>query len=282
MSKIKAIQKHIRKRFRHCGKYGISSEFAQVSYYEMTGNRANNTRGKQQRKYDVELPQNREFNNKRSRRIFEALVQANFGRGGYHIVLTYAQAPDEAEAKQKVKRYIEKVNRHLAKKGEEKAKWIMVTETGKRIHHHLIIKCKMDMNELEKLWQHGYTRMSVLKPDNKRGLLGLIGYIAKEWKNDGRPKNKRHWSCSQKLVRPWDTVNDNPRMMSKKKFHHMTNLPEDSEEMKRIIEGDNPGYELLSVEKEYIEEIGAWYFFCRLHLKECYPQKQEEKVDNME
>ena len=47
----------------------------------------------------------------------------------------------------------------------------------------------------------------------------------------------------------------------------MKDLPEDSEVMKKIIEDDNPGYELDEVEKEYREDIAQWYFFCRMKLK---------------
>ena len=46
----------------------------------------------------------------------------------------------------------------------------------------------------------------------------------------------------------------------------LVELPEDAEQIKAIIELDNPGYELIRVEKKYCEEEGNWHFFCRMQL----------------
>lgn len=270
---MKSDGKNIRKKFRHCGKYGVSSPFAQVSYYQVKEERKQASKAGWQRKHEVPIPKYRALNNKRSVRYLEALIQSNFLDGGLLASLSYSNEhlpENEQAAKQKVHNYIRRVNRRLKKMGKENAKWIAITEVGKngRIHHHLLIKCDLDRDELEKLWGLGYANTRRLQPDKKLGLLPVVQYIGKEFIDDDKPRNRRNWDSSHNLVRPWETINDNPRMMSKKKFNKMQDLPEDSEEMKKIIEGDNPNYELINVEKTYIEELGQWFFFCRLRLKE--------------
>jgi len=295
------IKKNIRKRFRHCGIYGARSNYAQVFYYQVAegkkDKRAN--MAKWRRKYEVAIPRNKEFNNKRSIRFFEALVESNYAEDDLLLSLDYNDAnlpSNEQEAKMKVKRYIQKVNYYLKKQGKENAKWILVTEIGAkgRIHHHLLIKCDLDRDILEKLWiiknanakgenieKRGTANSSRLRPGEREGLLRLINYIAKEYRDrtDGKPHSRRKWECSQNLIRPWETINDHPRMMSKKKFNKMKELPEDCEDMKKIIEGDNPGYELINMEKTYIEELGQWFFFCRLRLSTTARKPADKSVD---
>lgn len=269
MAKKSGSKKNIRKRFRHCGRYGVRSEFAQVNYYETKGRRI--SKGEDwQRKYETAIPKYRHTNNKRSVHYLEALVQSNFGTEDILLNLPYDEEhlpTDEKDAKRLLANYIRRINRRQEKMGKGNAKWIAVTEVGKngRIHHHVIIKCDLDRDTLEKLWGNGYANTKRLQPDAKEGLLPVVKYIAKEFIDDERPKNKRNWDCSKNLIKPWDTINDNPRMMSRKKYKKMQELPEDCEEMKKIIEGDNPGYELINMEKTHFEG-DKWYFFCRLRL----------------
>ena len=55
-------------------------------------------------------------------------------------------------------------------------------------------------------------------------------------------------------------------MMSRRKVETLRKIPVDSEKARAIIVGDNPGYIMTSLEKEYREEVGQWYFFARLEL----------------
>lgn len=268
----------IRKRITHCGKYGIRSEFIQVSYRPCTPTRPPTGR---RRKSETSTPQQRALNNKRSVRSLEALTLANFGRGDLLIGLSYAtehHPRDEAEAKREFGNFIRRINYRRKKKNLPPARWIAVTEISKkgRIHHHVIMDAALDRDEVEAIWGRGYANTKRLKPDPKEGLLPVIGYIAKTFKEDSRPKGRRKWDCSKNLIRPWDSVNDNPRMMSGKKMRLMKDLPEDSERMRQIIEADNPCYELINVEKEYREETGGWYFFCRMKLS----SRRVDDVDN--
>lgn len=247
----------------------MKSHFAQVSYYMTTGQKI--LRDDWQRKYETAIPKYRKTNSKRAVRYLEALVHSNFGANDYLLSLSYDEEHlpnDEKAAKKLFSRFMDRVNYRQKKMGLWNAKWISVIETGKhgRIHHHVIIRCGLDRNALEKVWKNGRANTKRLQPDRKEGLGAVVKYIAKEFIDDDKPKSKRSWDCSKNLLKPWDTVNDNPRMMSKKKFDLMKELPEDCEAMKQIIERDNPGYELIEVERTHIKQTGEYHFFCRLRL----------------
>ena len=69
------------------------------------------------------------------------LINANFGYGDYHLVLTYKKdlRPDPAEAKKRVSKFLRILRREYKKRGEE-LKYIIATEyKNKAIHHHLIV-----------------------------------------------------------------------------------------------------------------------------------------------
>ena len=278
----KQKKKIIRKRFRHCGRYGVRSEFAQVSYYITTGQKIR--RGDWQRKYETAIPKYRKTNSKRAVRYLEALVHSNFGEDDYLLSLTYKKEnlpKDEKEAKKMFSRFMDRVNYRQKKMGLPNAKWVSVIERTKKgdFHHHVIIKCGLDRDTLEKLWRNGRANTKRLQPDRKEGLGAVVKYIAKEFIDDDKPKNKRSWDCSKNLIKPWDTVNDNPRMMSKKKFNLMKEIPQDCEVMKQIIERDNPGYELIEVERTKIEQTGENHFFCRLRLSTDFSTKPSHPVE---
>lgn len=254
-----------RKRTRHCGKYGVSAEHIQVSYYKYT-ERGKRRGKKKQRKHQASTPKQRNLNHKRSRRYFEALVLSNFKKDDLHVTVTYDEASKPADLKaamRQVDNYIKRVNYARMKAGLSPVKYVCVTEEGKngRIHHHFIMDGELDRDTVEKKWGKGYCNADRIQPDRAKDLAPLIGYLSKD------PKGRKRWTSSQNLIKPWDSVNDDPRNMSNKKMELMKDLPEDCEAMKQIIESDNPGYELEEVEKEYREDIAQWYFFCRMKLK---------------
>lgn len=259
----------IRKIIRHCGKYGVSSDFIQVSYFPHTEKKRTSAR---QRKYQVSTPKQRELNTKKAKRYLEALVYSNFGEGDLRVDLTYApenMPADEKAAKREVQNYIKRINYQRKKLGLENARYIVVTEIGRngKIHHHLIMDADMNRDTVEAIWGKGYANTRRLQPDRNTKMTAIIRYLVKDFKSDKDTPNKRKWDSSKNLVKPWETINDEPRMMSKKKMRLMKDLPEDCEQMKQIIEKDNPAYELMEVEKEYCEDFGTWHFFFRMKLK---------------
>ena len=263
----------IRKRTRHCSRYGQKAKYIQVSYFRYTETR----RQGRKRKYQESTPKQRALNEKRSKRYFEALVKTNFGADDLCVHPTYADEnmpADEAEAKKQITNYMRRINHKRKKMGLPNAKYIIITETGAkngRIHHHVIMDGALDRNEVEKLWGRGICNADRLQPDKKTGLAAILTYLMKD------PRGRRRWDPSHNLQKPWESINDDPRMMSRKKMSVMKDVPEDSEYMKQIVETDNPGYELQEVEKEYRDDVGQWYFFCRMKLSTGNPQGN---VDN--
>ena len=252
-----------RKRTRHCGRYGARAEYIQVSYFKYTERGTRQGRGRQ-RKFEASTPKQRNLNEKRSKRYFEALVLSNFHKDDLHVTVTYDDENRPADLKKAMKaveNYIRRLNYTRGKAGLPSVRYVCVTEEGAtngRIHHHFIMDGDLDRDTVEKRWGLGYCNADRIQPDRKNDIAPLIGYLSKD------PKGRKRWSSSHNLVRPWESINDNPRMMSSKKMALMKDLPEDSESMKQIIEADNPGYELDRVEKEYREDTSQWYFFCRM------------------
>jgi len=185
----------IRKRFRHCGRYGKRSFFAQVAYYPLPYDRKEKGRVRQ-RKYQTTIPSKRMLNIKKAKRYLEALVHSNFGEGDLLLGLSYDNKflpEDEKAAKKLFANFMARVNYRQKKMGKENAKWVSVIERGKngRIHHHVIIKCNLDRDELEKVWGKGYANTKRLQPTAKEGLIPVVQYIAKAFIDDDKPKNKR-------------------------------------------------------------------------------------------
>lgn len=259
----------IRKYVRHCGRYGLRAHFIQVAYFPYTVPRKSG----RQRKFQESTPAVRNLNNRNARRYLEALVETNFKRDDLLASLTYSEEnmPEDIEgAKRRFHNFIRRVNRKRKKMGIPNAKYIVVTEINSKgkAHHHVIMDAMLDRDTVEKIWGQGRANTKRLQPDTKRHLLPVIDYIAKAFKEtEDKPQRMRRWDCSKgNLLKPWVSINDNPRMMSHKKMRLMQDIPVDSECMKRIIELDNPHYELISVEREYAEESGEWHFFCRMRL----------------
>lgn len=254
----------VRKKVRHSSRWGKKAPFIQVSYFPYTKRR----RKGRNKRFLESSPKQKKLNDKRSKRYFESLVRANFGKGDICIHPTYDDEhnpKDENEVKRKFQNFIARINYHRRKKGLPKAKWVAVTEIGKqsgRVHHHILMDGALDRDTVESLWRQGFCNADRLRPDKKHGLSAIICYLMKD------PNGRRKWNSSHgNLVKPWTTVNDRPHAMSKKRLRSMAELPEDSEAMRQTIERDNPGYALLDVEKEFRDDTATWYFFARMKLK---------------
>ena len=253
----------IRKRTRHCGSYGHSAKYIQVSYFPYTGRPMPEGRA---RKQAMSSPQQKRLNSKNAIRKCEAIIKANFGQDDYLLSPNYNPEHEPAtieDAKREVKNYINRLNYSAKKMGLPKVKALWVIEQGTksgRIHQHILIKTDLPRDFLEKKWGRGYCNADRIQMNRKNALDAIAQYMMKS------PKGNRRWNSTHNLVQPWESVNDNPRMMSRRKVETLREIPVDSERARAIIEGDNPGYIMTSLEKEYREEVGQWYFFARLEL----------------
>lgn len=141
-------------------------------------------------------------NMRKSIREITIEMNANFGGGDYHLVLTYRQKPEDlTETKKNIELFMRKMRR-TCKKNNLVFKYIVCTEVGKRgaLHHHLLIN-KMDLQLVMDAWEHG--RVHVHPLDDTGEYSRLAAYFAKykkQWKESNGPG--RGWSCSQNLERP--------------------------------------------------------------------------------
>ena len=265
MSMVRSmIRTVVRKVTRHCNRYGKSANYKQVSYflYADTGKRP------RKKKTETTIPQKKILNTRRAIKYFEALVHTNFGKNDLLVGLSFSEENAPAnydEARKHVVNYIKRINREREKRGLPKVKYIAVYEQSSkgRIHVHIIMDGRLDRDIVEQKWGKGYANSKRLQLDKKYQLKKLVSYLSKD------PQGKRRWSPSQNLIKPWESVNDNPRMMSKKKMRFMAEMPQDSEHIRKMIELDNPGYQAIEIEKFFNEDTGQWYFYADMVRVSC-------------
>lgn len=136
------------------------------------------------------------------------LLNANFGEGDLHIVLTYIEAPDLETAKKDRKLFIERLKYRMKKEGKE-LKAICVTEyEQKRPHHHIVVNTS-DIDMITACWQKGYVRGTKL--DKTGNYKKLAEYLIKETTKTFREPNavhKKRYTRIGKLVNPVTTEHE--------------------------------------------------------------------------
>lgn len=130
-------------------------------------------------------------------------LNANFVKGDYHLVLTYSgDAPSPSVAKKQLSNFFRNM-RSWAKKNEKEFKYIAVTEyEHTRIHHHVVMS-KIDLEVIEKYWNHGYVKFTEL--DESGNYVKLAAYLLKETAKTFREADnpsKRRYTCSRNIVTP--------------------------------------------------------------------------------
>lgn len=129
-------------------------------------------------------------------------LNANFGHGDLHLVLTYAAAPNRQQAKKDRAAFIKTLRKEMRNQGKE-LKYIAVTEyEHTRIHHHIVVN-QFDIETICKLWQKGFVKFAVL--DNTGNYTDLAEYLIKETSKTFRLDDsiyKRRYSASTNLIKP--------------------------------------------------------------------------------
>ena len=277
----------IRRIRRHASGMNKKSEFMQVMYLDFDSPTGDHLR-RGRKIYKESMPKQKKMNEKRARRYFEALIEANF-KGGRDLVLhltfdknNYPES--EEEAKKRVQCFLRNLNGKRKRRGLGNAKYIIVFEISKRgrFHFHIIMDGELDRDTVEATWKYGFCNADRLKADPKEGLTAIINYLAKGGNNpktkDGeRSKWEKRWIPSRGLTRPW--ISEAKSSISRKRFNTIVELPEDSELFIAAIEKDNAGYFVQSIEKSYNEQTGNWYIICRKRLKKNISTKQSTSVD---
>lgn len=140
-----------------------------------------------------------EYNRRQSVRKLARLINANFKEGDLFVTLTHRERCGKEEADKALTNFIRRLKRWRKKRELPELKYIAVTESEKRVHHHLIIN-RMDANALYELWTAGRIMVSRLEPGGD--YTGLTVYITKEEKE----LQKRRWRQSKNLAKPKVTL----------------------------------------------------------------------------
>lgn len=147
-------------------------------------------------------------NQKNAEARLRRLINANFGYGDFHLVLTYRPElrPEPASAKNNIIKFIRKLRAEYKKLGED-LKYIHVTEyKTTAIHHHLIINDVDNKNIsklVRKLWEYGNPKFTSL--DGTGQYKRLAEYLIKETSKTFKSHEGGHmqrYSCSRNLKKP--------------------------------------------------------------------------------
>lgn len=151
----------------------------------------------------------RRANNRQAERKLRRLVNANFGPGDLHIVLSYARRKGEPyRTREEMRKDADGFLRNLRKafkKAGMVLKYIHVMEVGEKgaRHHHLIIN-HIDSRTIQKCWgELGRVLISPLDGSGQYRKLAeyLLKYANRTVGTDAELMGKR-WSSSRNLVKP--------------------------------------------------------------------------------
>lgn len=164
------------------------------------GKKEKGKRAKKQKPSSAEVMRR---NDEYARRDFSIKLHHNFGPGDLHVVFTYA---DDAPSQEQAKKNLTKLKRDLSKLYKKlgvELKWMEVTEyENKRIHHHFVLSA-IPVEELTKIWPHGFVRPAWL--DDTRRYEKLADYLLKETQKTFRNPDafsKRRYHCSRTVKAP--------------------------------------------------------------------------------
>lgn len=145
--------------------------------------------GRRRKERKNPTPEGTQKNNDRiAIRKLTRLINANFGPGDSHLVLTYEKRVDEETALKELKKLKRNLQNDCKKQGIE-LKCIWATELDPRAHHHLIINTtSVSMEMIKRRWKCG--RFNLLPLDGDRNYWKLADYIVKQTNEAFRDPNK--------------------------------------------------------------------------------------------
>lgn len=267
-----ARKNFIREKRIYCGKEWLEVDIVPVTNMPEAGKRKTKESSQAQKN----------LNDKRSKRRFVQIANANFGEDDLHISATYDEEHlpmTLKEAEKNVHNYLDRVKRRMKRVTGQDLKYMLVTEytpdeededKAVRIHHHIIINGGLSRDDLELMWSTtrinwnkandkeyrkkidyiGFVNCDRLQP-NENGIEGLVNYINK------RKKGCKKWSTSMNLEKPKEKKNDHK--YSFRKLRELAKTPEDKEVWRKQY----PGYEPTKIDFQYNDYTG-WSCYLRL------------------
>lgn len=213
----------------------ITGDYLEIEVFNLSPHKKPFTRA---RKTKESSPAQKNLNNKRSRRYFRRLCNANFRKGDLALTLTCDDdhyPKDREELIRWVKNYIRALKRLWVKSGQTKEsfKYVYVISNHKgdgsgskaRPHVHMIIS-GMDRDTVEQKWKMGFANADRLQ-FTEGGIGGLAEYMARQ------AKSERSWSGSTNLTRPEAIVSD--KAFSRSQIDRIVNDPGDGAYIEKLI-----------------------------------------------
>lgn len=150
----------------------------------------------------------KKINERQAEKKLRRLINANFGPGDYHVVLSYAKSRDDPHrTKEEMREDIAKFLRAMRKEykaADRELKYIHVAEIGEKgaRHHHLVLN-KCDIDIIQKCWPHGRIHVNPLDASGNYAKLAayLIKYSGKMLGAEDKLQSKR-WNASRNLAHP--------------------------------------------------------------------------------
>lgn len=208
-------------------------------------------------------------NDRNSKKKLIRLIHENFYTGDYWCTLTFKDEPEDLESAEKLsKNFFRRINRARKKKGLENAKYVYVIEEGtygtERFHLHMIMDNGLSKEEVEQKWGLGLVTIRTLNYYKEENFIGVCKYMMKDEETYKRTafrlKGKRRWGSSKgNLVIP--KPSKNRTKMSKKKVMNMV-LHQDG--IGEKLEREYPSYQFKEVEIRYNDWNGLFYIYARL------------------
>lgn len=216
--------------------------------------------------------QQKNLNDKRSKRRFVQIANTNFGADDLHISATYNEKHlpiTLEEAEKNVHNYLDKVKRKMKRETGQDLKYMLVTEytpedeegqqltlegiedkgtKAVRIHHHIIINGGLSRDDLELMWSKTRINWKKAKDPEYRKNIDYLGFVncdrlqPNENGIEGlvnyinkRKKGCKKWSTSMNLKKP--KVRKNDSKYSYRKVCTLAKTPEDKEYWRKAYKG---------------------------------------------
>lgn len=282
-----ARKNFIREKRIYCGKEWLEVDIVPVTNMPETG----------KKKAGKSAQIQRNLNDKRSKRKFVQVANANFGADDLHVSATYNEKHlpiTLEEAERNVHNYIDRVKRRMKRVTGQELKYMLVTEytpeeeggqltlegmedkqtKAVRIHHHIIINGGLNRDDLELMWST--TRINWKKAESdpeyrkKVDYMGFVNCDRLQPNENGiegltnyinkRKKGCKKWSTSMNLEKPKEKKNDHK--WSFRKLRKLAKTPEDKEIWRKRYKG----YEPTKIEFKYNDYTG-WSCYLRLRKR---------------
>ncbi|MCH5195916.1 MAG: hypothetical protein J1F28_04340 [Oscillospiraceae bacterium] len=259
------MNKHTFIREKSLERYGCS--YKEVEWFEYSEEEQQAVRQTRRTRTRASPPKIKRLNDERSRKYFRWLLHNNFGKGDYHVTLTFKHEPTKEQGQKEFSNFIRRVRR-LYDKANIEFKYLYVCEgrrSGSRLHYHLICNSGVLRDDIESKWKLGLANTDRLQPDANDGLYALSRYLVKS--KASAEKYERSWNCSANLKRPDEVTDDNS--VSRKRMHKAQDAKR-NDEVKRTIERIYIGWSVIDYDIGANPVTGRPYARFKLMRKRKY------------